>query len=129
MLIDPILVVAGVIEKDGRFFIAKRFKSEDPLKGTWEFPGGKVKRGETPQESLKRELYEELNIEVEVGDFLVEEIYHYPHISIRLRAYRCTWKGGEIHLKDHGEYAWVLPEELFSFTLSPADYIIAKKLT
>lgn len=121
-------VVAGVIERDGKVLIARRFRVGDPLTGTWEFPGGKVCEGETPQESLKRELYEELNIEVEVKDFLVEGRYSYPHVSIHLQAYRCIWSGGEIELREHKEHAWVFPEELFRFELSPADHIIAKRL-
>lgn len=123
-----ILVVAGVIEKEGKVLIAKRSRPDDPLAGTWEFPGGKVRAGETPQESIRRELREELNIEVDVKEFLVEGRYRYPHISIRLQAYRCIWRSGEIKLLDHKEYAWVSPKDLFNFKLSPADHIIAERL-
>ncbi|MEJ5301249.1 MAG: (deoxy)nucleoside triphosphate pyrophosphohydrolase [Thermodesulforhabdaceae bacterium] len=127
-MLDVVLVVAGVIEKDGKVLIAQRSNPDDPLFNTWEFPGGKVRPGETPQISLMRELQEELNIIVDVGDLLVEGVYAYPHISIKLQAYRCVWKAGDIKLNSHGAYKWVFPEEVSNYNLSPADYMILEKL-
>jgi|YNPNPStandDraft_1061719.scaffolds.fasta_scaffold02628_1 mutator protein MutT len=127
-MLDAVLVVAGVIEKEGKVLIAQRSNPNDPLFKSWEFPGGKVRPGETPQASLVRELQEELNITVDVGDLLVEGFYKYPHIAIRLQAYRCVWKEGELKLNSHGDYAWVFPEEISNYNLSPADYIIVERL-
>jgi 8-oxo-dGTP diphosphatase len=125
---EPVPVAAGVIIRNGKIFIARRSGSQDPLAGTWEFPGGKIRPGESPQECLKRELLEELNIEVAVEEFVTECTYFYPHVSIKLMAYKCFWKSGEIRLIDHGDFAWVTPEELLNFNLSPADRIIAKRI-
>lgn len=127
-MLNAVLVVAGVIEREGKVLIAQRSDPNDPLFNSWEFPGGKVRTGETPQASLIRELQEELNITVDVGELLVEGCYEYPHIAIKLQAYRCEWKAGELKLNSHGNYAWVFPEELTNYNLSPADYIIVGRL-
>jgi mutator protein MutT len=76
--------------KDNRLLIAKR-KANDRLGNKWEFPGGKVEYGETPEQCMKREMKEEFSIDVSVGDYLGESIYHYEHRSIRLLVYRTYW--------------------------------------
>ena len=102
-------VTAAVLEKDGKYIIAQR-KRSDPLSGKWEFPGGKIEPGETPEVCLARELKEELDIEVVVGEYLGSNVHHYDHISIELMAYRATWVGGTITVKDHHDYRWVSAE-------------------
>ena len=124
---DPIKVTAAILEKDGRIIIAQR-KSKDHLAGKWEFPGGKIEPGETPEECLARELKEEFNIEVSVGDFLGSNIHHYDHISIELMAFRTIWVGGEINSTDHKDYKWVTIDELDQFDFAPADRPFVDKL-
>jgi 8-oxo-dGTP diphosphatase len=86
-------VTAAILVKDGKILIAKR-KSSDKIPDKWEFPGGKLEAGETPRECLKREIQEEFGIDVSVGEFLGESMYHYDLGPIRLLAYRAWWKGG-----------------------------------
>jgi 8-oxo-dGTP diphosphatase len=100
--------------------IAQR-KSKDHLAGKWEFPGGKIEVGETPKEGLSRELLEEFEIEVSVGDFLGSNIHHYDHISIELLAYRTSWDEGKINSTDHKDYKWVTIDELERYDFAPAD--------
>ncbi len=124
---EIVQVTAAVLEKDGKYFIAQRKlfldgrKREDPLSGKWEFPGGKIEPGETPEECLARELKEELGIEVTVHEYLGSTVHHYDHISIELMAYRATWVGGAITVKDHHDYRWVSADELDRFEFLPAD--------
>ena len=79
-------VTAAIIERDGKVLLAKR-SSTSSLPNKWEFPGGKVESGETPEECLKRELWEEFEIKVIIGDFYRESVYDYDHGSVRLMAY------------------------------------------
>ena len=124
---DPIKVTAAILEKDGRLIIAQR-KSKDHLAGKWEFPGGKIEPGETPEECLARELNEEFNITVSVGDFLGSNIHHYDHISIELMAFRTIWVSGEINSTDHKDYKWVTIDELDQFDFAPADRPFVEQL-
>jgi 8-oxo-dGTP diphosphatase len=124
---DPRIVTAAVLEKDGRIIIAQR-KSKDHLAGKWEFPGGKIEPDETPEECLARELNEEFDIEVTVGDFLGSNIHHYDHISIELMAFRTFWVGGKINSTDHKDYKWVTIDELDQFDFAPADRPFVEKL-
>jgi 8-oxo-dGTP diphosphatase len=117
---DPIKVTAAILEKDGRIIIAQR-KSKDHLAGKWEFPGGKIEAGETPEECLARELNEAFDIEVSVGDFLGSNTHYDDRISIELMAYRTCWVGGEIHSADHNDYRWVRIDKLDQFDFAPAD--------
>lgn len=113
-------VTAAILEKGGKFIIAQR-KSNDHLSGKWEFPGGKIEPGETPEECLSRELKEEFNIDVTIGDHLGSNIHHYDHISINLMAYRASWIGGTITMIDHKGYRWVTIDQLNEFDFAPAD--------
>ena len=76
-------VVAAVIVKDNKFLITRR-APKLKLEGMWEFPGGKVEQGETPEEALKRELVEELKIETEIGNYIETSIYEYPNVTVSL---------------------------------------------
>ncbi|MDD1794273.1 (deoxy)nucleoside triphosphate pyrophosphohydrolase [Enterovibrio makurazakiensis] len=120
MITAPVLVVAGVITDGERVLITQRHGVEGEA-GLWEFPGGKVEAGETDQEALVRELVEELAINVEVGEFLVETLHHYPTKSILLRSYRCLAVAGEFTLHCHQAMAWVSPAELDRYSFSGAD--------
>ena len=122
-----ILVVAGVIEHNGRVLIARRRKG-DVLGGKWEFPGGKVRPGESPEESLARELEEELGIKVRVGEYICSSRFDYPHASIELVAYRVSFLSGRIRLADHDKVVWVRPEEMNDYDFSEADRPIVNKI-
>jgi 8-oxo-dGTP diphosphatase len=120
-------VVAGVIEKEGKILIARRGKY-DRLAYKWEFPGGKIEPGETPQEALRRELHEELGIETEVGSFLCSSTCEHPHIAIELLAYKVRHVSGEIILHVHDSLAWVSPDELDGFDFPEANSAVIKVL-
>jgi mutator protein MutT len=124
---DMIRVTAAILVKDGKVVIAKR-KPEDTLAGKWEFPGGKIEIDETPEQCLKREMKEEFDIDVFVGEYLGSSTHHYDHMSIELMAYRAYWEGGEIHLKDHDDVKWISLEQLSEFDFSSADLIFVDKL-
>ena len=113
-------VTAAVLIRHHRVLIAKRRAgSHQALQ--WEFPGGKIEEGETPEECLQREMFEEFQIKVRVGPFLWESIYHYAHGSIRLLAYETFWESGAVHLTAHEEFRWAACDELKDYDFAPAD--------
>lgn len=122
-----ILVTAAVIEKEGKVLLAQR-EPKDRLAGKWEFPGGKVEPGETPQDCLAREIREELGIEVQVGEFLCSSRFDYDHASVEILAYRCSWLAGQIQRNVHQALQWVFPEDLAKVDLAEADRPIARCL-
>ena len=122
-----ITVTAGILLKDSRVFIGKR-KPTGRLPGKWEFPGGKVEDGETPKESLKRELEEELEIDAVVGDCLGENIHRYDFGTVKLLFYRVYWDGGDVSSKDHEEYGWVALDELRRYDFVPAVWPFVRRL-
>jgi 8-oxo-dGTP diphosphatase len=124
---DIVKVTAAILVKDHRVLIAKRGPG-DRLADKWEFPGGKVEGRETPEQCLKREMKEEFDIDVSVGEYLGSSVYHYDHISVELLAYRTSWEGGEIRLKAHGDFKWISLEQLGGFDFAPADWIFIEKL-
>jgi 8-oxo-dGTP diphosphatase len=113
-------VTIAIIEKCGKVLIAKRSKG-DPLKDTWEFPGGKVERGETPEECLRRELREELGIEAEIGNFMCSTLHTYDHISIELLAYSVIRYSGTVKALDHGELKWISLCDIGNYTFPEAN--------
>lgn len=113
-------VTAAVIEKDGKILIAQR-KAGDALAGKWEFPGGKLEPGETPEACLRRELAEEFGVDTEIGAFVCASRFEYKHTHIELLVYRARHVAGEFKLNDHAAIAWVAPGELKGYDLSSAD--------
>lgn len=120
-------VTAAILIKNDRVLIAKR-SAGDKLANKWEFPGGTVENGETPEQCLKREMKEEFEVDVTVGEYIGESIYNYDHGLIRLLAYRTYWIGGEINLKVHNDYKWVFINQLDRYDLASADIPIAKEI-
>ena len=120
-------VAAAVMEKDSKILIAKR-KKKDTLGGLWEFPGGKVEPGETPQECLKRELKEEFDIEAEIGGLFLSTTFRYVFIPIELLAYRARHISGDFKVNEHDELAWVAPERLDDYEFVGPDRPIAAML-
>jgi 8-oxo-dGTP diphosphatase len=119
-------VTAAIIINDNKFLICQRSKT-DKLSGKWEFPGGKIEPGETPEECLKREIKEELNIEIEVHEKFGETIYEYPAGAIKLMAFYADWNGGEIELNVHDSFEWVSKERIREFDFAPADVPFVNK--
>jgi len=120
-------VTATILIKDNKILIAQR-KDSDVLACKWEFPGGKIEIDETPEECLKRELKEELNIDVSVNAFFTESIHSYPDFKIRLIAYLVTWDTGNLIVKDHEKVEWVSVKDLDRFDFAEADKPIVLKL-
>jgi mutator protein MutT len=115
-----ITVIAAVLEKNELIFAARR-KPGKHLAGYWEFPGGKLEEGETPEHCLARELHEELGISVKVGDYLGENTHDYGSKVIHLIAYRAALLGGEFELRDHDRMEWLPAHELPQLKWAPAD--------
>lgn len=120
-------VAAAIIRKGGKFLIAKR-KQGGAVGGKWEFPGGKLEDGETPEQGLVRELKEELDIDAQVGSFFAESLSAYPSGTFRIMAYQVEDFKGEIVLREHDECRWVSLEELESFDFLSGDKPIIRKL-
>ncbi|PSU33422.1 (deoxy)nucleoside triphosphate pyrophosphohydrolase [Photobacterium lutimaris] len=122
-----ILVVAGVIEKQGKYLLTQRHEHASQG-GLWEFPGGKVEAGETDQQALERELREELAIESATGQFLADSVFDYGDKVVHLKGYLTHWVSGELVLHSHQDATWVECDEIKAFTLCPADYPIVEVL-
>ncbi len=120
-------VTAAIITHNNKVLLTRRAPGEKHA-GWWEFPGGKVEAGESPESCLRRELREELEIETSIGDKLTESIYSYETGSIRLLAYRATILSGALLLHVHDEYQWVSVAQLTQYSLLPADIPIAEFL-
>lgn len=112
-------VVAAVIIHNNHIFVTQRGYGE--FKDGWEFPGGKIEPGETPQEALAREIKEELDTEIEVGDYLEAVEYDYPSFHLSMDCFFCTIKSGELVLKEHEAAKWLTVENLDSVDWLPAD--------
>ena len=112
-------VVAGIIQDGDKIFATQRGYGEH--KGFWEFPGGKMESGETPQQALKRELQEELAIQVNVGKFLCTVEHDYPAFHLTLHCYLCTLSSECLHLNEHEAARWLDAGSLDSVRWLPAD--------
>ena len=119
-------VVAAVIRKDDTIFATQRGYGE--YKSGWEFPGGKIEAGETPEEALVREIKEELDTEIEVGEYLDTVEYDYPTFHPSMRCYWCTVMSGALVLKEHEAARWLTKETLYSVNWLPADITIIDKI-
>ncbi len=122
-----IRVTAAILEEGGKVFIARRREGKN-LAGKWEFPGGKIEQGETPEECLARELSEELELRVTVGSFLCRAPFTRGSLRLELLAFRVTRLGGDPVLKEHDAFAWVAPPELLSYDLADSDRRVVERL-
>jgi 8-oxo-dGTP diphosphatase len=119
-------VTAAIIERDGMVFIAQRRPGKH-MGGKWEFPGGKIEPGESPEESLARELDEELDVRAEIGEFLCRAFYEGEGVSLELLVYRARISGSP-RLVEHQDMRWVRPEELLSYDLADSDRRVVESL-
>lgn len=117
-------VVAAVIKAEnekGQPIIFATQRGYGDLKGGWEFPGGKIEEGETPQEALKREIMEELDTEISVGDLIDTIEYDYPTFHLSMDCFWCQIVKGDLVLKEHEAAKWLSKDELDSVEWLPAD--------
>lgn len=119
-------VVAAAVLHQERILIARR--NGGKLKGLWEFPGGKVERGESDQAALTRELHEELGLDVRLGECVGEFEFKDPEIHLTLVLYWAFSEAKERKMTDHDQVEWLKPEEIDPASLAPADISAAKSL-
>ena len=119
-------VVAAVIRKDGRVFATQRGYGD--WKGWWEFPGGKIELGETPEEALRREIREELQADVSVDEFLCTVEYDYSKFHLTMHCYFCSLLSETFHLNEHEAAQWLKAEELDNVRWLPADVMVVEEL-
>lgn len=112
-------VVAAIIIRDGRVFATQRGYGE--FQGWWEFPGGKIELGESPEDALKREIREELDAEITVGKLLSTVEWDYPNFHLTMHCFLCSLLSECIHLNEHEASAWLTRETLNSVKWLPAD--------
>jgi A/G-specific adenine glycosylase len=120
-------VTAGIIWDGDRLLITRR-PPKGLLGGLWEFPGGKLEPDESLEDCLKREIREELGIDIDVGACLTSVEHAYTHFKITLHAFECRYQGGRIQLIGVDDYRWILPRELDGFALPAADHKIIDML-
>lgn len=124
-------VVAAVIKSTndkGEPIIFATQRGYGDFKGGWEFPGGKMEQGETPQEALKREIFEELDTEIEVGEWIDTIDYDYPSFHLSMDCFWCEIIKGELVLKEHQAARWLRKDELREVEWLPADVILIHQL-
>ena len=119
-------VVAAIIVDMGKIFATQRGYGE--FKDGWEFPGGKMEQGESPEQALKREIREELDVEIEVGQLFDTVEYDYPSFHLTMHCFLCTIKSGKLVLKEHEAAKWLNKESLDSVDWLPADLGLIEKL-
>ena len=119
-------VVAAVIRKDNKIFATQRGYGE--FKDGWEFPGGKIEEGETPEQALTREIKEELDTEIQVGK-LIDTIEHdYPKFHLSMDCFWCEIMQGGLELKEHEAARWLSKEELYGVDWLPADVGVVERI-
>lgn len=122
-----IRVVAAIIVENDKIFATQRGYGE--FKGGWEFPGGKIEEGETPQQALVREIQEELDTEIEIGELVERVEYDYPQFHLSMDCFFCKIKSGKLVLKEHEDAKWLRRDELGSVAWLPADEGLVEKLS
>ena len=125
-MMQQIEVVAAIIRREGRIFAMQRGYGE--WKDWWEFPGGKMEPGETPEGALRREIREELSAEISVDEFLCTVEYDYPKFHLTMHCYLCSLLSEALHLNEHEAARWLSCDELGSVQWLPADESIIEKL-
>ena len=112
-------VVAAIIQRNGAYFATQRGYGE--FEGMWEFPGGKIEPGESREVALRREIQEELGVDIAIENLLCTTEYDYPSFHLTMHCYLCSIASGEIELRDHKSARWLRPEEFGSVEWLPAE--------
>ena len=120
------VVAAVILDGGGRVFATQR--GYGPQKDGWEFPGGKIESGETPPQALIREIREELDTEIDVGEQLCQTEHDYPGFHLSMGCFLCAVRSGALTLREHQAARWLGPEELDSVDWLPADRAAVKAL-
>jgi mutator protein MutT len=120
---DPLkkYIAAALIEIDGKILIAQRGRKDDPYRGLWEFPGGKVEGDETLEECLKRELYEELDIHAQIGEYFCTSTFIHKDSVYDMCVFKVHFYEGEIILHEHSAIAWVSVAQLSDYSYPAPD--------
>ena len=121
-----IKVVAAILHRDGAYFATQRGYGE--FEGMWEFPGGKIEPGESREVALRREIQEELGVNVTIENLLCMTEYDYPSFHLTMHCYLCSVTSGEIELREHKSARWLTAETLDSVEWLPADTEVVDKL-
>ena len=124
--VEEIEVVAAIIRKRDKIFATQRGYGE--WKDWWEFPGGKMEAGETPEEALVREIREELSAEISVDEFLCTVEYDYPQFHLTMHCYQCSLVNEALHLNEHEAAKWLGRDDLDSVKWLPADLEVVEAL-
>lgn len=119
-------VVAAIIHHNGAYFATQRGYGE--FEGMWEFPGGKIETGECAESALKREIQEELGVDITIDKFLCTTDYDYPSFHLTMHCYLCSVVSGEIELREHMSARWLTTKTLDSVVWLPADKYIIDEL-
>ncbi|MGZ9806127.1 (deoxy)nucleoside triphosphate pyrophosphohydrolase [Streptococcus sp. V869] len=121
-------VVAAAIERDGKIFCAQRPEGKS-LGGFWEFPGGKLEIGESPEQALVREIKEELNSDIEIISYINEASYDYDFGTVVMKTYHAKLISGNLELLEHQNSTWLTPDELDTLNWAPVDRPAVELLT
>ena len=119
-------VAAAVILSDGKIFATQR--GYGPYKDWWEFPGGKIEKGETAEIALRREIREELDTEITVGEMVTSVEMDYPDFHLSMKCYWCSVAEGNLVLKEHEDAAWLSRDELGTVSWLPADQAVVDSI-
>ena len=119
-------VVAAIIQRDGAYFATQRGYGE--FEGMWEFPGGKIEPGESRDVALKREIQEELGVDIAIENLLCTTEYDYPSFHLTMHCYLCSIASGDIELREHKSALWLTSDRLDDVAWLPADKEVIDKL-
>ena len=125
-MLKLIEVVAAIIRKDDKIFATQRGYGE--WKDWWEFPGGKMEAGETPEEALRREIREELSTDISVNEFFYTVEWDYPQFHLKMHCYFCSLLTEALHLNEHEAARWLTKDELDSVRWLPADVQLIEEI-
>ena len=120
------VVAAIIVDSENRIFATQRGSGD--WKDWWEFPGGKIEPGETPEQALKREIWEELETRISVGQLLQTVEWDYTKFHLTMHCFFCRIESGSLTLKEHEAARWLAPDELSSVQWLPADWEVIEKL-
>lgn len=119
-------VSAAIIMKDNKIFVTQRGYGE--FKDWWEFPGGKIEEGETPEECLKREIKEELEADINIDKYLCTVEYDYPNFHLKMECFICSLIDGHLELVEAEDAKFITKDKLDNIDFLPADLLVVKEL-